>query len=931
MGKHFFARLVGACAVFAIVSVPAAVASAAFADDASTLSTATVSNGQELRTQWAIGDNTLITLTGNVDLGLGPTGNDVCGGSGSTFEPIRTTSQASPPHAITIDGQGKYGITQSCTDQRVLRDDYPGETVTLTGLTYFTGGNAQGNGGGLQNDGPVNVVNSNVSGNDAHSNCLQPVSTSSDADSQAQVCFEADGGGINAGDTGAQPNAQIIGVGYAIVVTDSTIANNTADSDGGGVYTEDTVTATGSHFSANVAKGNFPGGGGRGGGAFGGDGVTSTSTTFENNDAQCGYFSSGCASISSGGGFYTEAGAQVDGSTFTGNHAYDSGGGFFAPSGAVVNNSTFTNNQAGGESDTLGASSASQLPGTLGAHATAVGSEDCTCAGGGFAVGLQVATGVASPVGSAQVTGSTFVANGAGCDTACLGAGGGFFATSGATVSGSTFGDGTDDGSNAAGCFQVCGAMGGGFFSSGAVSVDTSTFLLNGVGCLGGCTADGGGFFGGTAQLLLGSVDGLADALPDGVAAQVVNPGSITVDQSTFTANEAGCIFGPCAGGGGGFYASENDTVDVTASTFNENDALFDGGAFSVNGGVGTFVTCVSACGTTVTVTNSTVTGNKSGYPAAISVPSDADTLELVNDTIDSNIILEHLFPSSLEGDAHQAECQCYAANVWAFSLTSFGTDVTNPLSEEAPDEMSTAALIPVENCWVGNTNSEGYNYSDDHSCDFDDSTDSEHSSNDPLLGALADNGGPTQTMLPQFDSPLIDRIQPISECEVDVDQRGVSRPQIHGCDTGAVEVRPASLDVTKVVTGTQGHSVPADGYTFTVECTDGSQATLSVADATNGGTSGTLDDIHPGSTCTVTEHAVVYTDPDVSGQPQVSYDTSPTGTLEEGEDATVTVTNDYSLVDLLGESVVTPVTPVTPPPAPAAAAVTNVAPKFTG
>lgn len=55
----------------------------------------------------------------------------------------------------------------------------------------------------------------------------------------------------------------------------------------------------------------------------------------------------------------------------------------------------------------------------------------------------------------------------------------------------------------------------------------------------------------------------------------------------------------------------------------------------------------------------------------------------------------------------------------------------------------------------------------------------------DPLLGALADNGGPTRTMLPSPESPLVDVIDPLPywagptfSCTTFDDQRGVSRPQ---------------------------------------------------------------------------------------------------------------------------------------------------------
>src|SRR5262249_18365714 len=61
----------------------------------------------------------------------------------------------------------------------------------------------------------------------------------------------------------------------------------------------------------------------------------------------------------------------------------------------------------------------------------------------------------------------------------------------------------------------------------------------------------------------------------------------------------------------------------------------------------------------------------------------------------------------------------------------------------------------------------------------------------DPMLDALQNNGGPTQTMGLLPGSPAIGAI-PLSAgaCVVGTatDQRGVARPQGKGCDIGAVE-----------------------------------------------------------------------------------------------------------------------------------------------
>jgi len=97
----------------------------------------------------------------------------------------------------------------------------------------------------------------------------------------------------------------------------------------------------------------------------------------------------------------------------------------------------------------------------------------------------------------------------------------------------------------------------------------------------------------------------------------------------------------------------------------------------------------------------------------------------------------------------------------------------------------------------AGTIVSSGYNYANDTSCNLSATGDRESTSNDPLLGPLGDNGGPTLTQLPQTGSSLIDAI-PNEACQtaplatgITTDQRGFARPEQTGgaCDIGAVEV----------------------------------------------------------------------------------------------------------------------------------------------
>lgn len=83
----------------------------------------------------------------------------------------------------------------------------------------------------------------------------------------------------------------------------------------------------------------------------------------------------------------------------------------------------------------------------------------------------------------------------------------------------------------------------------------------------------------------------------------------------------------------------------------------------------------------------------------------------------------------------------------------------------------------------------------------------------DPKLVALADNGGPTQTMAIPLDSPAIDAG---SNCEA-TDQRGVKRPQGEACDSGAYEaVMALSVNPSFIQAGSTGASVTVYGAGFT-------------------------------------------------------------------------------------------------------------------
>jgi predicted outer membrane repeat protein len=240
--------------------------------------------------------------------------------------------------------------------------------------------------------------------------------------------------------------------------------------------------------------------------------------------------------------------------------------------------------------------------------------------------------------------------------------------------------------------------------------------------------------------------------------------GALTMLRTTVSGNQAATSGGT---GGGGMHLSGPSTV--TDSTISGNSAGGDDG-----GGI--------AFDDTLTLVNSTVSGNTvSTFGGGVSGRDEGDALTLVYSTIAGNT----------GGDV---------ANVAVGELTSFASVIALPQGGGT-------------NCLGDNPiTSFGYNVDDDDSCRFGDGPgDRPGFTGDLLLGPLADNGGPTQTLLPALTSPLVGAV-PDAECQTDgasgitTDQRGEPRPApgLVGCDVGAVEVQlpPEPIVLTPTFTG---------------------------------------------------------------------------------------------------------------------------------
>jgi len=244
------------------------------------------------------------------------------------------------------------------------------------------------------------------------------------------------------------------------------------------------------------------------------------------------------------------------------------------------------------------------------------------------------------------------------------------------------------------------------------------------------------------------------------VGGGIRNYGDLTLTRCVVSENSAELVGGGISNGDS---ANEGGELTIVDSTITGNTSELAAGisnswgtmsvmnttvAGNAAGGLGNDVQGVA------TVTNSTVSENTGGWGGGV---DNWGSLTLVNCTVSGN-------------------------------FTDFDGIVQGIRNVEfAPGTLTVINTLIDGDC-RGEITSLGYNIeSPGDTCSFDQTGD-QAGVLDPMLGELANNGGPTQTHALEEGSPAINQI-PVVDCEVTEDQRGVARPQGPTCDVGAVEV----------------------------------------------------------------------------------------------------------------------------------------------
>ncbi len=436
------------------------------------------------------------------------------------------------------------------------------------------------------------------------------------------------------------------------------------------------------------------------------------------------------------------------------------------------------------------------------------------------------------------------------------------------------------------------------------------------------------------------------------------NSGTVTISNSTLSNNSS------ANGGGAGIY-NHGGTVSISTSTLSNNSAINDGGGIYNDGGTVSITNSTlstnsarvgagiaNGAGGTVNISSSTLSNNSASILSSTSgvnsFPYNGSGGGIYNDGGTVNIstsTLSHDSAADLGGGIVNfgtmsiANSTLYTNNavdgggIYNTGTVSISTStLSNNSAGVSGDSISNAGtMTSSDSIVVGNTSfgnsqqdcnnsikiiDQGYNLESGTSCGFN-GTGSKQNTYPRLASALANNGGPTQTLALQDGSPAINAIPAIS-CSASTDQRGIARPQGPACDIGAFEYQvptisvPATITtkatssagavVTYSVTGTE----PDDAsVTPTISCTPASGGTFPIGTTTvncSASDAATPPDVTTGSFQVVVEQAasVTFTVTTCTNDSQLQADVAQANTDNNNDIITFSCSGDILLTKTL-------------------------------
>jgi hypothetical protein len=710
------------------------------------------------------------TISNNTSAGL-------LGGGGLLLEGPAVITDTTISGNSTTAGAGVGGgilIYKSSTAQNVT-DGVTDSTITSNGATYGAGvavdSASADSGASLSLTGDasgVSTVSSNTAATAAGGLLVTGANTVNVTDSTitknaVSNTTAGTGGGIDAGSgsilnlvgDGVSPNVvssntAVLGAGVAVTsggtadMSDTGITANTG-AVGGGLYvaTGGAATLKDGSIATNVAL--------DGGGVAVDGSVSLIGVSVTNNVADA----DGTANLGDGGGVLDSGTLSITaGSTLSGNQAIPAP----ASTDSVATGwggAVFAGPTAAGQAPTFTLSNSAVNGGTLSA------ADPYNAAEGG---GIAIAGNVLGPVAATPYSATSAAFTGAG-DT---------FSGLSALAGGAAYigGSGTFTGSTITG--NSADLFGGGLLVGQGTSTDSPSATVDSTTISSNTAPAGGGIFLNLVSSLTvqnGTVISGNTATTGGDGGGILNEGALTITNSSLTSNTATpSSSDPTTTGFGGAIFSGASTDSATTTAVLSGDT-FSGNTAGTASALATLSSGTSDVNNT-SIINSTFNANNT-TPSYGAIDAD-EPISIVSSTIDANTS-----PKNASGGIVVAA---------AGSVSVAGSDVTNNSGGNC-----TGAVVDG-----------GYNFTSasDTSCGF---TAADHdSSGDPQLGALAANGGLTDTELPGPSSPLINQIPAATATGLNdavsgdaivlcgpssVDQRGNARPSGTNCDIGSVEV----------------------------------------------------------------------------------------------------------------------------------------------
>ncbi|MFC1588876.1 choice-of-anchor Q domain-containing protein [Pseudomonadota bacterium] len=234
---------------------------------------------------------------------------------------------------------------------------------------------------------------------------------------------------------------------------------------------------------------------------------------------------------------------------------------------------------------------------------------------------------------------------------------------------------------------------------------------------------------------------------------------------------------------GGGMFDTGAHITSIVGSAINGNEAIGGGGI-------------AGRAGITINIDNSTISGN-TGTDVGGGITTNG-TVNLQNVTVANNV-------ATTDAPGGGGGLNSFGGGTYDFNNTVL---FNNQVSGRDDPLANCGCSGGSASCPDGVMNSGFYNIEDGDSCDLSIVTGTDLANTDPLLSALADNGGLTETHALASDSPAVDQgfqvlcTQLESEAWGAFDQRGAdfarsldgNRDGVKVCDMGAYEyVRPRS------------------------------------------------------------------------------------------------------------------------------------------